>query len=97
MDRRCSIGAWARRHHYASRQQDRSLRKEVSVLFAVSYIRQVAIEEGEARAKELGVHFIETSAKVGYNVKQVRNLLNEAYVCLKSLKSFFFFPLSFCS
>ena len=31
----------------------------------------MSIEEGEARAKELGVLFIETSAKAGYNVKQV--------------------------
>lgn len=33
--------------------------------------RQVSIEEGERKAKELGVMFIETSAKAGYNVKQV--------------------------
>jgi hypothetical protein len=31
----------------------------------------VSIEEGEAKSKELGVMFIETSAKAGYNVKQV--------------------------
>lgn len=29
-------------------------------------------EEGEKKAKELNVMFIETSAKAGYNVKQVR-------------------------
>ena len=34
--------------------------------------RQVSIEEGESKAKELNVMFIETSAKAGYNVKQVR-------------------------
>nr|XP_014351550.1 PREDICTED: ras-related protein Rab-6B isoform X2 [Latimeria chalumnae] len=33
--------------------------------------RQITIEEGEQRAKELNVMFIETSAKTGYNVKQV--------------------------
>uniref|UniRef100_A0A3B3QTL5 RAB6A, member RAS oncogene family n=1 Tax=Paramormyrops kingsleyae TaxID=1676925 RepID=A0A3B3QTL5_9TELE len=33
--------------------------------------RQVSIEEGEKKAKELNVMFIETSAKAGYNVKQV--------------------------
>lgn len=33
--------------------------------------RQISIEEGEQRAKELSVMFIETSAKTGYNVKQV--------------------------
>lgn len=33
--------------------------------------RQVSTEEGEHKAKELNVMFIETSAKAGYNVKQV--------------------------
>jgi Ras-related protein Rab-6A len=34
--------------------------------------RQVSTEEGEHKAKELNVMFIETSAKADYNVKQVR-------------------------
>ena len=34
--------------------------------------RQVTSEEGERKSKELNVMFIETSAKAGYNVKQVR-------------------------
>ncbi|UPZ02467.1 hypothetical protein MOV22_26810 [Klebsiella pneumoniae] len=33
--------------------------------------RQVSIEEGERKAKELNVMFIETSVKAGYNVKQL--------------------------
>uniref|UniRef100_A0A8C4Q836 RAB41, member RAS oncogene family n=1 Tax=Eptatretus burgeri TaxID=7764 RepID=A0A8C4Q836_EPTBU len=33
--------------------------------------RQVSIDEGEQKAKELNVMFIETSAKAGYNVKQL--------------------------
>jgi Ras-related protein Rab-6A len=33
--------------------------------------RQVNTEEGQALAKELGVMFIETSAKAGVNVKQL--------------------------
>ncbi|KAK2719884.1 ras-related protein Rab6 isoform X2 [Artemia franciscana] len=33
--------------------------------------RQVSTEEGERRARELNVMFIETSAKAGYNVKQL--------------------------
>lgn len=37
--------------------------------------RQITTEEGEQRAKELNVMFIETSAKTGYNVKQVEILL----------------------
>jgi len=31
----------------------------------------VSIDEGENKAKELNVMFIETSAKAGYNVKQL--------------------------
>lgn len=38
--------------------------------------RQVSTEEGERKAKELNVMFIETSAKAGYNVKQVREKRN---------------------
>ncbi|XP_055693985.1 ras-related protein Rab6 isoform X1 [Lutzomyia longipalpis] len=33
--------------------------------------RQVSTEEGDRKAKELNVMFIETSAKAGYNVKQL--------------------------
>ncbi|KAF3699347.1 Ras-related protein Rab-6B [Channa argus] len=41
--------------------------------------RQITIEEGEQRAKELNVMFIETSAKTGCNVKQVRLTLDLVY------------------
>ena len=37
------------------------------------FFRQVTTEDGERKAKELNVMFIETSAKAGYNVKQVSN------------------------
>lgn len=37
----------------------------------ICFDRQITIEEGEQRAKELNVMFIETSAKTGSNVKQV--------------------------
>ena len=45
--------------------------------------RQVSMEEGERKAQELNVMFIETSAKAGYNVKQVGSgsLLGAADVC----------------
>uniref|UniRef100_A0A1Y1K588 Uncharacterized protein n=1 Tax=Photinus pyralis TaxID=7054 RepID=A0A1Y1K588_PHOPY len=33
--------------------------------------RQVSVEEGERMANEMGVMFIETSAKLGYNVRQL--------------------------
>lgn len=31
--------------------------------------RQVSIEEGDAKAREFSVMFIETSAKAGFNIK----------------------------
>jgi len=34
--------------------------------------RQVSFDEGDRKAKELNVLFVETSAKTGYNIKQVR-------------------------
>ena len=36
--------------------------------------RQVSTEDGEQKAKDLNVMFIETSAKAGYNVKQVLSI-----------------------
>lgn len=42
--------------------------------------RQVSTEEGERKAKELNVMFIETSAKAGYNVKQVVIKLNIYFI-----------------
>ena len=35
------------------------------------FLIQVSTEEGEKKARELNVMFIETSAKTGYNVKQL--------------------------
>lgn len=43
----------------------------VSLLLFAPLSRQITTEEGEQRAKELNVMFIETSAKTGYNVKQL--------------------------
>jgi hypothetical protein len=37
--------------------------------------REVSLEEGEAKAKEIKVLFIETSAKTGNNVKQMFRLI----------------------
>lgn len=48
-----------------------SCKKEEFVYLLNLFYRQVSIEEGERKAKELNVMFIETSAKAGYNVKQV--------------------------
>lgn len=33
------------------------------------HCRQVSIEEGDAKAREFNVMFIETSAKAGFNIK----------------------------
>ena len=41
------------------------------MLVLTLYCRQVSTEDGENKAKELNVMFIETSAKAGHNVKQV--------------------------
>lgn len=40
----------------------------VQYMFTYPYDREVTVEEGEKRAKELHVMFIETSAKAGHNV-----------------------------
>ena len=50
------------------------VRLYVCVVCPASHHRQITTEEGEQRAKELSVLFIETSAKTGYNVKQVERM-----------------------
>lgn len=40
----------------------------VSLCF-VPACRQVSLEEGDSKARELSVNFIETSAKAGFNIK----------------------------
>lgn len=35
----------------------------------IALLRQVSIEEGDAKAREFSVMFIETSAKAGFNIK----------------------------
>uniref|UniRef100_A0A8B9JER7 RAB6B, member RAS oncogene family b n=1 Tax=Astyanax mexicanus TaxID=7994 RepID=A0A8B9JER7_ASTMX len=47
--------------------------------------RQITIEEGEQRAKELNVVFIETSAKTGSNVKQLFRRVAAALPGMESL------------
>uniref|UniRef100_A0A674N660 RAB6B, member RAS oncogene family b n=1 Tax=Takifugu rubripes TaxID=31033 RepID=A0A674N660_TAKRU len=47
--------------------------------------RQITIEEGEQRAKELNVMFIETSAKTGCNVKQLFRRVAAALPGMESL------------
>ena len=47
------------------------------------------IDEGEKKSQDLNVMFIETSAKAGYNVKQVRNIFNVS--CFLSHKYMIYF------
>jgi len=56
--------------------------------------RQVSTENGEEKAKELDVMFIETSAKAGHNVKQI-NIYIYIYIYIYILKRFVYkvFPL----
>ncbi|XP_039802974.1 uncharacterized protein LOC120667032 [Panicum virgatum] len=55
--------------------------------------RQVSIEEGEGNAKDLGVMFIETSAKAGFNIKVCFRNINCSHVSFQS--SVFFFGKAF--
>ncbi|XP_077389899.1 RAB6B, member RAS oncogene family a isoform X2 [Festucalex cinctus] len=48
--------------------------------------RQISIEEGEKRAKELSVMFVETSAKTGHNVKQLFRRVASALPGMESMQ-----------
>lgn len=56
------------------------------IIFSDNF-REVSIEEGEAKAKECNVLFIETSAKVGYNIKALFTKVAEALPQLTQLPS----------
>ena len=61
------------RIRFSNRSPFRFLAKSLTVyvhLF-IPLFRQVPIDEGEKKSQDLNVMFIETSAKAGYNVKQV--------------------------
>mmetsp|Transcript_14923 Transcript_14923/g.41932 ORF Transcript_14923/g.41932 Transcript_14923/m.41932 type:complete len:212 (-) Transcript_14923:295-930(-) len=49
--------------------------------------RQVSIEEGDAKAREFNVMFIETSAKAGFNIKALFRKIAAALPGLESLSS----------
>eukprot|EP01024_Parvocaulis_polyphysoides_P020658 TRINITY_DN19717_c0_g1_i2.p2 TRINITY_DN19717_c0_g1~~TRINITY_DN19717_c0_g1_i2.p2 ORF type:complete len:238 (-),score=15.39 TRINITY_DN19717_c0_g1_i2:347-988(-) len=49
--------------------------------------RQVTIEEGDAKARELNVMFIETSAKAGFNIKALFRKIAAALPGMESLSS----------
>jgi len=49
--------------------------------------RQVSIEEGDAKARELNVMFIETSAKAGFNIKALFRKIAAALPGLEALNS----------
>lgn len=52
------------------RWPEHSLLLMINIFFA----RQVSTEEGEAKARELNVMFIEASAKAGFNIKVIFTL-----------------------
>ena len=49
--------------------QSLNLQRNALVLKVFHACRQVSIEEGDAKAREFSVMFIETSAKAGFNIK----------------------------
>ncbi|CAI0446031.1 unnamed protein product [Linum tenue] len=49
--------------------------------------RQVSVEEGEAKARELNVMFIETSAKAGFNIKALFRKIAAALPGMETLSS----------
>lgn len=49
--------------------------------------RQVSIEEGDAKARELNVMFIETSAKAGFNIKALFRKIAAALPGLEALNT----------
>ncbi|MBA0743443.1 hypothetical protein Gogos_006120 [Gossypium gossypioides] len=49
--------------------------------------RQVSIEEGDSKARELGVMFIETSAKAGFNIKPLFRKIAAALPGMERLSS----------
>lgn len=49
--------------------------------------RQVSIEEGDAKARELNVMFIETSAKAGFNIKALFRKIAAALPGLESMNA----------
>lgn len=51
-----------------------------------SFDRQVSIEEGDNKARDFGVIFIETSAKAGFNIK-VRQPTIYLHDCSKDLET----------
>ncbi|PNY00536.1 ras-related protein RABH1e-like [Trifolium pratense] len=49
--------------------------------------RQVSIEEGDAKSKEFGIMFIETSAKAGFNIKPLFRKIASALPGMETLSS----------
>ncbi|KAK3248039.1 Ras-related protein RABH1e [Cymbomonas tetramitiformis] len=49
--------------------------------------RQVSIEEGDAKAREFGVMFIETSAKAGFNIKALFRKIAAALPGMEALNT----------
>ena len=53
----------------------------ITKLFRAQVVyRQVSIEEGDAKAREFSVMFIETSAKAGFNIKVISACLVQSFI-----------------
>lgn len=76
-----ALGARQRSRHHAGRQQNRPVGPKVRIRETALLARrlktrarrQVSVEEGEAKAQQDGLMFIETSAKAGFNIKARSN------------------------
>lgn len=63
------------------RQVTNCIKRMIKSFTWPSICLKVSTEEGERKARELNVMFIETSAKAGYNVKQVSNNFLKLLIC----------------
>ncbi len=57
---------------------------EKRFFYWIHVFRQVSSEEGEKKAKELNIMFIETSAKAGHNVKSLFRKIAQALPGMES-------------
>ncbi|RZC64561.1 hypothetical protein C5167_008247 [Papaver somniferum] len=58
-----------------------------SLVFVVELYRQVSIEEGDAKSREDGVMFLETSAKAGFNIKPLFRKIASALPGMETFSS----------
>ncbi|MBA0743580.1 hypothetical protein Gogos_006246 [Gossypium gossypioides] len=57
------------------------------IVFYACFFRQVSVEEGEAKARDINVMFIEASAKAGFNIKALFRKIAAALPGMETLSS----------